>query len=354
MPLLIGRTPLSIPRIAVNWITVLDLCVMNHESWLGGVGIGANDGRQNLDAWGERVGNDVLPFRFAAQDGNAFQGHFDAANFLSASVFSMVAGDHAAERTAEHIRNDDDEYVIVTFQVGGMLKLTQHGKQVQLAPGQIGLYLSSKPVQLECYGNYQSRSVRIPIDRFNTRPKRWTDLGALAFDGSQGLAPPVLSFLTGLFPVEPTLTSSARAAVASHLVGLVEAMLADLYLPAEDSLQSPTVDLVEQCLAFIEANLSDPELNPQMVADSAHISSRYLHQIFKQSGMTCASYIRLRRVERVRADLALEEFAMMPIEKLLQRWGVQNPSHFGQVFKRIEGCTPTEFRRKAIGSRDAL
>ncbi|QGU06012.1 Transcriptional activator FeaR [Corynebacterium occultum] len=324
---------------------------MKHESWLGGVGIESSGRRQNLEAWGERVGNDVMPFRFAVQDDNAFQGDFQAAKFLSASIFSMATRDHTAERTVEHVRNEDDEYVIVTFQVGGMLKLTQHGKQVQLTPGQIGLYLSSKPAQLECYGDYQSHSVRIPLDRLNTRSKRWEGLGALTFDGNQGLAPPILNFLTGLYPTEPTLTSSARAAVANHLVGLIEAMLGDLHPSEEDSLQSPAAELLEQCLIFIEANLSDPQLNPQMVADSAHISVRYLHQIFKQSGMTCASYIRLRRMERVRADLALEEFAMVPVEKLLQRWGVQNPSHFGQVFKRIEGCTPTEFRRQAIGAR---
>lgn len=333
---------------------MLCLRVMDHESSLGGVSIGANGRRQNLDAWSERVGNDLMPFRFAAQDNHAFRGHFEAANFLSTSVFSMVTGDHVAERTAEHISNEDDEYVIVTFQVGGMLKLTQHEKQVQLTPGQIGLYLSSKPAQLECYGNYQSRSVRIPVDRLNTRTKRWEELGALSLDGSQGLAPPVLSFLTGLFPAAPTLTPSSRAAVANHLVGLVEAMLADLHLSEDDSLQPPAADLLEQCLVFIETNLSDPELNPQMVADSAHISVRYLHQTFKRSGITCASYIRSRRIDKVRADLALEKFAIVPVEKILQRWGVQNPSHFGQVFKRIEGCTPAEFRRKALGAHNAL
>lgn len=321
---------------------------MDHEWWLGEVGIGTSGPGQNLDTWSEKVGSDLMPFRFATQDNRAFRGDFVAANFLNASVFSMSTGDHVAERTAEHIRSEDDEYVIVTFQVGGMLKLTQLERQVQLAPGHIGLYLSSKPAQLECYGNYQSRSVRIPVDRLNTRSQRWNELGALSFEGNQGLAPPILSFLTGLFPAEPTLTPSARAAVANHLVGLVEAMLADLHLPEENSLQSPAPDLLEQCLAFIEENLSDPQLNPQMVADSAHISVRYLHQIFKQLGVTCASYIRSRRLDRVRADLALEEFATVPVEKILQRWGVQNPSHFGQVFKRIERCTPAEFRRKAI------
>lgn len=294
-----------------------------------------------------------MSFQFSAQDDNAFQGDFQAAKFLSASVFSMATRDHTAERTVDHVKNEDDEYVIVTFQVGGKLRLTQDGKEMRLSPGQIGLYLSNKPAQLECYGDYRSHSIRIPIDRLNARSKRWEELGVAAFDGSQGLAPPVLNFLTGLFPTEPTLTSSARAAVANHLVGLIDAMLADLSQPLDNALQSPSAELLEQCLVFIESNLSDSQLNPQVVADSAHISVRYLHQIFKQSGVTCASYIRMRRLECVTADLAREELAMVPIEKLLQRWGVLNPSHFGQVFKQIEGCTPTEFRRKALGSAGA-
>lgn len=310
--------------------------------------------RQSLDDWGEKVGTDVMPFRFKAPDTSTFRGNFEVASFLSTSVFSMTAGDHIAERTAEHIKNDDDEYVIITFQIDGMLKITQHGQQVQLLPGQIGLYLSSKPAQLECYGNYQSRSVRIPVDRFNTKQQRWEQLGALAFDGTQGLAPPVLSFLTGLFTTEPTLTPSARAAVANHLVGLIEAMLADLYIAEEKPIRPASAELLEQCLTFIEMNLGDSHLNPQMVADSAHISARYLHQIFKQAGMTCSSHIRLRRLARVRADLALQEFATVPVEQLLQRWGIQNPSHFGQVFRSLEGCTPTEFRRQMLGTHEAF
>lgn len=295
-----------------------------------------------------------MSFRFEAPDDATFRGEFKATSFLTTSVFSMRAGNHIAERTIDHVKNDVDEYVIVTFQMDGMLKLTQQGKQIQLLPGQIGLYLSSKPAQLECFGNYRSHSVRIPVDRFGTRSLRRVQLGPLSFDGNQGLAPPVLNFLSGLSIMDPSSTPSARAAVANHLVGLIEAMLTDLYLAHEKPIQPASAELVEQCLTFIEEHLADPRLNPQMVADSIHVSARYLHQIFRQSGITCASHIRLRRVEQVRTDLASEEFALVSVEKLLHRWGVQNPSHFGQVFKRIEGYTPTEFRRKMLGAHDAL
>ncbi|MDR7328328.1 helix-turn-helix domain-containing protein [Corynebacterium guangdongense] len=312
---------------------------------------GHHEDRQPLDVWGENVGNNVLSFQFATPSTQEFRGNFESANFLSASVFAMSAGDHAAERTLEHVRNDPDEYLIVTFQIAGVLTLTQDDRRITVPPGQFGLYLSSRPVLLECYGNYESRSVRIPLDRFTAGLIEAEDFGARAFDASSGMAPPVLGFLTGLFATDSSLATSTRAHVANHLVSMVEAMLADAHLPDREITRSASGKLLEECVSHIEEHLSDSRLNPQMVADAAHISTRYLQQIFRQSGMTCANYIRFRRIDRVRSDLANPEFALDPIEKLLQRWGVQNPSHFGQVFRRIEGCTPTEFRKRALGRK---
>lgn len=307
----------------------------------------------DLDFWNDRVGSHVLPFRHSSSKGGNFKGEIQAINFLETNVFSMTAGDHIAVRNDEIVRQDNDEYVVVTFQISGSIKMTQGGSQVLLYPGQAGLYLSSKPVVLECAGDYQSRSVRIPLSRFSASAKRWDNVGALGFDGTQGLAPHVLGFLSDLPTTGEALSVSARTAVGNHLVGLIEAMLIDAKVPAELPAATPTFDLLEDCLSYIEANLSDPDLNPQSIADASHVSVRSLHNAFKQSGMTCASYIRQRRFERVRADLALDEFITVPIERILQRWGVHNPSNFGQYFKRIEGCTPTGFRRKAHGDLSA-
>lgn len=312
---------------------------------------GHHEAGQPLDVWGENVGSNVLSFQFATQGAQEFRGDFESANFLSASVFAMTAGDHAAERTLEHIRHDPDEYLIVTFQIAGMLTLTQDDRRITMSPGQFGLYLSSRPVLLECYGNYESRSVRIPLDRFTAGFIEAEDFGAMVFDASSGMAPPVLGFLTGLFATDSSLAASTRAHVANHLVSMVEAMLADAHLPDREITRSASEKLLEECMTYIEEHLSDSQLTPQAVAAAAHISARYLQQIFRQSGTTCTNYIRFRRMDRVRSDLANPECALDPIEKLLQRWGVQNPSHFGQVFRRIEGCTPTEFRKRALGAK---
>lgn len=320
---------------------------MEHRSSAGGHRIQPGGGAHPLGEWGEQVDSNILSFRFATHDEEKFKGDFQNTAFLNASVFSMTAADHVAERTTEHLANEDDEYLILTFQVGGMLNLVQDGHRVQLSPGQFSFYRSNKPVLLECYGNYESRSIRIPMDRFSPGSIRPEILGHMAFDGDTGLAPPVYGFLSGLLNTEPSLSTSARTAVANQLVSLVEMMLAELHLPDREVESAVTTALLEQCLEFIEQNLSDATLTPTRVADSAHISTRYLQQIFRQAGLTCAGYIRLRRLERIRTDLGNKDFSLVPIEKILQRWGVQNPSHFGQVFKRMEGCTPTEFRRRA-------
>jgi AraC-like DNA-binding protein len=56
--------------------------------------------------------------------------------------------------------------------------------------------------------------------------------------------------------------------------------------------------------AFIEERLGDPALSPGMIAAANHISLRYLHKLFEPQSRTVAGFIRERRLERCRRDLA--------------------------------------------------
>ena len=92
---------------------------MNNNCAAAVSGIAAGGARHNLDAWGEQVGDGVMSFEFATPGGGDFEGDFTAADFHTACVFFMSADDHVAERTVEHIQHDEDDYLIVTFQVDG-------------------------------------------------------------------------------------------------------------------------------------------------------------------------------------------------------------------------------------------
>ncbi|MBQ0854979.1 helix-turn-helix domain-containing protein [Streptomyces sp. BH-SS-21] len=99
--------------------------------------------------------------------------------------------------------------------------------------------------------------------------------------------------------------------------------------------------------AFIRENLGDPGLTPDTIAAAHHISLRYLHKLFHAEGRTVAAWIRERRLEQCRRDLADPALSERPIRAIAARWGFTSPAHFSQVFRSAHGCSPRQFRHRS-------
>jgi AraC-like DNA-binding protein len=62
-----------------------------------------------------------------------------------------------------------------------------------------------------------------------------------------------------------------------------------------------------------------------------------------------AGWIRHRRVEECRRDLADPRLRELPVAAVGARWGFATPSHFGAVFKAGTGTSPGEYRDRMLG-----
>ena len=96
----------------------------------------------------------------------------------------------------------------------------------------------------------------------------------------------------------------------------------------------------------VEALLSDPSLSPAMVAGGVGISTRHLHRLFRQRGVSFATYIRTRRLQHCRDDLADPDLGALRLTEIAYRWGFSDSSHFSRCFKAAFGCTAREFRAR--------
>ncbi|MDV9192792.1 helix-turn-helix transcriptional regulator [Streptomyces sp. SR27] len=115
-------------------------------------------------------------------------------------------------------------------------------------------------------------------------------------------------------------------------------------LPAETRQQV----LRTRVRAFIDHNLSDPELGPAAVAAHHHISVRLLHLLFHEEPETVGALIRRLRLERSRADLADPLLGHCGIGEIASRWGFRHQADFSRAFRRAYGMAPSDHRR---GSR---
>ena len=74
------------------------------------------------------------------------------------------------------------------------------------------------------------------------------------------------------------------------------------------------------------------------------MSLRSLHQLFHDEGLTVAGWIRQRRLEHCRQDLADPAQALRPVAAIAARWGFSSAGDFSRAFRAVHGLPPAEYR----------
>lgn len=107
-------------------------------------------------------------------------------------------------------------------------------------------------------------------------------------------------------------------------------------------------ELLVRIELFIEQHLDRPDLTPTAIARHHHISLAHLHRLFQCRELTVAAWIRHRRLECCRADLADPGLRLRPVHAIGVRWGFRGPAEFSRAFRAAYGTTPGDYRRRAL------
>ncbi|WP_394816467.1 helix-turn-helix transcriptional regulator [Streptomyces lancefieldiae] len=86
-------------------------------------------------------------------------------------------------------------------------------------------------------------------------------------------------------------------------------------------------------------------MTPQAIADAHHISLRHLQRLLAKNDTSPAVWIRHRRLERCRLDLANPQLNARPIQAIAARCGFSNPTHFSCLFRTAYGVSPQNYRK---------
>ncbi|MNJ56259.1 Transcriptional activator NphR [compost metagenome] len=135
---------------------------------------------------------------------------------------------------------------------------------------------------------------------------------------------------------------------ARHM--LLEQALSTLLLTLRDdervlncessSLAALHLQRIEQ---YVEQQLGNPDLAPQMIADACGLSVRYVHKLFTSTAYSLGEWIRIRRLEAV--DRVLRDpTCHLSIGELAMRWGFSDQAQFARSFRQHFGCTAKEVR----------
>ena len=94
---------------------------------------------------------------------------------------------------------------------------------------------------------------------------------------------------------------------------------------------------------FIKDNLHN-ELHREEIAKYVYLSPSYLSRIFKiETGVSLSKYIVEKRIDVAKEML---EFSSEKISEIAMNVGYSNFSYFAKSFKKQEGMSPQEFRKR--------
>ena len=97
----------------------------------------------------------------------------------------------------------------------------------------------------------------------------------------------------------------------------------------------------------IEQQLSDRALTPDAIAMQVGVSTRLLQKLFGAEGETFTQYLRLRRLEHCRSDLANPLLLHLSISDICRRWGFSDAAHFSRAFRERYRRSPRAYRRES-------
>lgn len=252
----------------------------------------------------------------------------------------------SVQRTPALVRRGSPQLDRLVLAASGRPRVAQDGRVQQLGPGEFVVYDFARPYELDydsavdlAVFSFPRGSLALPADSL-------ARLTALPISGTAGMGALAASVLRRVASELASYAPASAGRLSTVVTDVVSAALAErLDEPDVVPIESRERTLVLRIHAFIEQRLGDVRLDPAAIAAAHHVSLRHLHRLFEAESTSVAAWIRHRRLERCRADLADAALDGRPVSATGARWGLPDPAHFSRLFRRTYGLSPTDYRR---------
>ncbi|MGW7102357.1 AraC-like ligand-binding domain-containing protein [Streptomyces sp. NPDC054838] len=313
---------------------------------------GALPARERFDWYADIISREVMPAALSSERPADFQGEAAVMDLGRLRVARFALSPLRSRRTPALIRRGDPEQYQLALLRKGATSLSQHRNECTVGAGDLMLWDTSRPSDNEMLAKddqVQATILLLPHAVLPLRSGRLDKLLARRIPGDRGLAAILASFMTALEDHGAQCAPEELNRLGTVAVDLATACLAqhldvEEHLPAEVRAQA----LLQRIYAFIEHNLSDPELSPSVIAAGHNMSVRSLHQLFRDEKESVHTRIRRRRLEQCRADLVRPDLHGRHVHTIAARWGFSGPVVFSRSFRQAYGVSPTEFRAQNV------
>jgi len=295
-----------------------------------------------LSAWQENLGALGLRSSF-----------LKAAHGLHATAYRrespdgvLVARLGAGPQTLSPVPQSADlPLILLSLEEGASLK--EGGTRHALCAGDIAVLPRQEAWEVHFKRDMHVVALSVASTAFHGRKIGSLSFGRPRILRADGLAAVLARSLEAAADSLETLSAAEWATINQ---ALAELLLTVIRQPASGNVEAAGTTtreaLLHRIYQSIERWLDDPDLSPARVAQAEGISERYLQKLFEGTGDNFTHYLRQRRLDRTRAELANPANASQSVSEIAFRCGFNDAAHFSRAFRERFGLSPRQFRRQ--------
>jgi AraC-like DNA-binding protein len=297
---------------------------------------------ERRDAWADAIGRTHLDWGLDGRDGLVVAGASVSRRELGdVALVDCVAGPGSGARARRRIAATDGAYVGLLLVRSGREDLEFGPERMVVRAGDAVLWDSRLPTRFRVPDLLVKRTLLVPLGRL-------PDLAERPLAGTR-LAPTMatallLAHLDTVAALPGDLPPATARAAGSAAVELLAAALTGE--GTDGAGWSTAAARWREVLAYAEARLGDPALDPRALAAACGISLRALYTLFEQHGETVAGFLRRRRLARAHAELVRLGRATT-VAAVGRQWGFPDADSFARAYRRQFGRPPS----RTLGSR---
>ncbi|WP_188197055.1 helix-turn-helix domain-containing protein [Nonomuraea sp. SYSU D8015] len=305
--------------------------------------------RERFDFWWETVARSVVAVDASSDRAADFQAEMKVVDLGLLQVSHVRCDSFEARRTPRRIRQSDPGLYQLSLTLRGRSGMHQERRECALGRGDLMVYDASRTFHAWTVADGSTSEgliAQFPHTALPLPTSAVDRLLAVRLSGDEGIGALLAGLLCRLMAQPDEYTPADAVRLAAIIIDLVAALLAhELDVAPAAPLHDPRRVLLLRIQSFIEQNLARPDLSPATLAAAHHLSVRSLQALFQEQGTGVADWIRRRRLERCRRDLADPAQDSVAVGVVGARWGFVSASHFTRAFRAAYGVPPAAYRR---------
>jgi AraC family transcriptional regulator, positive regulator of tynA and feaB len=295
-----------------------------------------------IDAWEWNARPFCGDCRFQFPNRRGFHGSIAGKKLGGLGLWRFSSSSLSFKKFPTESMRAENRFCTVITQLEGSRWYLQNGVVVLLNPGDSTLIDSASPWSSGCLGDCVRLYLCVPRWSIEDRLQVAAIPMAHRISGATALGASLFHMSKSLYRDADALGQKESAATLEAYFDILSGCLG---LPRTDTAPASNGShILSRIEAFIEGHLAEPALGPAEVAAAAGISVRHAHRLFSRKGCTIGDWVRQRRLEQCRSDLADPGLRERSITDIAFYWGFSESAHFSRSFKRQFGVCPRTFR----------